>query len=347
VGVATPGPSGPYAVHVIVGVSSQQRLPSSVEELIGPDLAARLERIDIASRKMLAGKLPGERRSKRRGRSVEFDDFRDYTPGDDLRHIDWNVLARLDRLFVKLFREEEDLALHLTLDLSASMDAGNPSKLIYGARLVAALAYIGLVKQNRVGVSVFGVGDGGEAATPRRLSPLRGRTGMQRVGAFLLAQVREAARGGRPTIDPGRTFSGAMRALTRAPGARGVMIVVSDFLMADGLDDGMAYLGAAAMSGAFDASCVHLVSPEEQDPTLARGAGIFGDLRLTDVETGRAAEVTISPESLALYRAGQRAHVERVKRSCNSRGVAHFLVPTSTPIQELLLRTLRRSGTLA
>ncbi|MBX3383356.1 MAG: DUF58 domain-containing protein [Phycisphaeraceae bacterium] len=333
-----------YAEGVIVGTSTQQQPPATVEELIGPELAAQLERLDVTSRKMLSGKLPGERRSKRRGRSVEFDDFRDYTAGDDLRHIDWNVLARLDRLFVKLFREEEDLALHLCLDLSPSMDSGTPSKLIYGARLTAALAYIGLVKQNRVGVSVFGVGESGQASTPRRLSPLRGRSGMRRVGAFLLSQVKEATRGIRPTIDPGQTFSGAMRSLTRAPGARGVMIVVSDFLLSEGLEEGLSYLGAATMSGAFDTSCVHLVSPQEHDPATARSAGVYGDLRLTDAETGRAAEVTISPESLARYRAAFEAHLARVKQCCVSRGVAHFLVQTSTPMPDLLLRTMRRGG---
>ena len=117
-----------------------------MDELLGPDLAARLDRLDVISRKIFAGKLPGERRSKRRGRSVEFDDYREYVPGDDLRHIDWNVYARLDRFFIKLFREEEDLAVHILLDASPSMDAGGgerePSKLVFAQRLAMAVAYV-------------------------------------------------------------------------------------------------------------------------------------------------------------------------------------------------------------
>ena len=105
-------------------VRTPDQKPKTLEDLIPPGLAATLDRLDLVSRKVFAGKLPGERRSKRRGRSVEFDDFRNYAPGDDLRHIDWNVYARLDRLFIKLFREEEDLALHVVVDVSASMQAG-------------------------------------------------------------------------------------------------------------------------------------------------------------------------------------------------------------------------------
>src|SRR5262245_27948309 len=94
--------------------------PRTMEELLGAGLIGALDRLDVLSRKVFAGKLPGERRSKKRGQSVEFDDYRNYVPGDDLRHIDWNVFARLDRFFVKLFREEEDLALHVVIDASAS-----------------------------------------------------------------------------------------------------------------------------------------------------------------------------------------------------------------------------------
>ncbi|MCW5769707.1 MAG: DUF58 domain-containing protein, partial [Phycisphaeraceae bacterium] len=85
----------------------------TIDDLLGRELLSRLDRVDLLSRKVFGGKLPGERRSRRRGRSVEFDDFRPYVPGDDLRHIDWNVLARLERLVIKLFREDEDLALYL------------------------------------------------------------------------------------------------------------------------------------------------------------------------------------------------------------------------------------------
>src|SRR3984885_1971707 len=99
--------------------------------LLSPEFMARLDQLDVVSRKLLAGKMKGERRSKRRGQSVEFADYRNYVVGDDLRFIDWNIYARLDRLFLKLFLEEEDLSLYILIDVSKSCDYGNPNKALY------------------------------------------------------------------------------------------------------------------------------------------------------------------------------------------------------------------------
>src|SRR5947208_10136361 len=121
--------------------------------LLEPAFMARLDQLDVMSRKLLAGKLKGERRSKRRGQSVEFADYRNYVVGDDLRFIDWNVYARLDRLFLKLFMEEEDLSLYVIMDVSKSCDFGDAKKALYIKRVAAALGYIGLVNYNRVTIS--------------------------------------------------------------------------------------------------------------------------------------------------------------------------------------------------
>src|SRR5256885_12006664 len=117
--------------------------------LLDPGFMARLDQLDLVSRKLLAGKMKGERRSKRRGQSVEFADYRNYVIGDDLRFIDWNIYARLDKLFLKLFLEEEDLSLYVLLDVSKSCDYGNPNKSQYIKKVAAALGYIGLVNYNR------------------------------------------------------------------------------------------------------------------------------------------------------------------------------------------------------
>ena len=101
--------------------------PESIDELLGPELSRALDRLDVLSRKVFAGKLPGERRSKRRGRSVEFDDYRAYVPGDDLRHIDWNVFARFDRFVIKLFKEDEDLAVRVLLDYYHQATLNSPA----------------------------------------------------------------------------------------------------------------------------------------------------------------------------------------------------------------------------
>src|SRR3954468_4038157 len=118
--------------------------------LLDPAFMARLDQLDVISRKLLLGNPKGERRSKRRGQSVEFADYRNYVIGDDLRFIDWNIYGRLDRLFLKLFMEEEDLSLYVLVDVSKSSDYGSPNKASYMKKVAAALGYIGLVNYNRV-----------------------------------------------------------------------------------------------------------------------------------------------------------------------------------------------------
>ena len=129
-------------------------IASRGQELLSADFLAQLERLALLSRRAFRGRVKGERRSPRKGISVEFSDYRPYGHGDDLRYVDWNIYARLDRLYVKLFVDEEDLCLNLLLDASASMSFGAPSKLDYGARLAAALGFVGLVNLERVGVGV-------------------------------------------------------------------------------------------------------------------------------------------------------------------------------------------------
>lgn len=317
-------------------------LPRSLEELLPPGLAAKIDRLDVFSRRVFAGKLPGERRSKRRGRSVEFDDFRSYVAGDDLRHVDWNVYGRFERLILKLFLEEEDLALHLIIDASASMGAGSepgrgsapeiPSKTLYAHRVAMALAYIGLVKNNRVSVASFG-----GAAPARTLRPVRGRTSLRRISAFLL----ESLGSGASTRTP--DFNAEVRSIAARLSGRGIVVLLSDLLAPGGAAGGLASLGAAE-HGALDAYCLQVLSPAELDPTRGAGMGLTGDLRLTDVETARGVEVTISPAAIARYRANLAEFLEDCRGVCRSRGVAHFLVPTDTPIDRLVIDSLRRGG---
>lgn len=326
--------------------------PKTLEDLLGAGLSARLDRLDVLSRKLLAGKLPGERRSKRRGRSVEFDDFRPYVAGDDLRHIDWNIVGRLDRLFVKVFREEEDLALDLLIDASASMDVGSPSKLVFAARLATALAYVGLVNQNRVSVGAFGLAAAEQAWAGdtglRRLRPLRGRSGVRAVARFVLDLVEGSSR--RSPIggdDPSAAFAGAMRAWSAQRPGRGITVVLSDMLFEDAgqMGLGLNFLSAQGPEQ-HDAYLVQVLSPAEIDPAREREAGLMGDLRLTDVESGRSAEVTVTRDSIARYRAGLEAHIGSVRGACLRRGIAHFVTASDAPVDRMLVETLRRGGLL-
>src|SRR5262245_29040651 len=124
-------------------------------KLLDEEFVTKLEQLEIVSRKIISGALKGDRLSRRRGHSNEFADFRPYVAGDDLRFLDWNVYARLDRLFLKLFLEEEDLRLRILIDRSPSMDYGDPPKLEYARKIAAALGYIGLINQDRVEVLGF------------------------------------------------------------------------------------------------------------------------------------------------------------------------------------------------
>lgn len=312
--------------------------PASRDELISPELAARLDRFDVRSRKVFPGALPGERRSKRRGRSVEFDDYRNYSPGDDLRHIDWNVYARLDRLFIKLFREEEDLAVHVLLDTSASMDAGKPNKLVFAHRLAMAFGYLGLVSNNRVGMSTFASRIG-----VRHLAPMRGRKSVAQLSEFLLKNLEEAPDG--PSQSKGEGFNGALRQFASRRVGKGVVVVLSDFLIREGYKDGLGLL-ADTGKGGFDTTCIQILSPGELDPSAEDGK-VAGDLHLTDNETGQGAEITVSAELLESYKRGVRNYCDELAHFCRSRRMKHTLVSTASPIDELMLSTFRRIGLLA
>lgn len=330
---------------MIAGAST--RLPANVAELITPDLAARLDALDVVSRRLFAGKLQGERRSKQRGRSVEFDDYREYVAGDDLRHIDWNVFARLDRLFIKIFQEEQDLALHIIVDASPSMNAGDPGKLTLAARLATALGYVGLVNNNRVLVSVIGAGP------IRRLEPLRGRRQVQRLAQFILdhAVTPAAGAGQAPPAGPG--FAGAIRTLAADPSGRGVVVLISDLLIPEpgGYAEGLRLLAGGAGRAGQDGYVLQVLSPGELDPAVegrrsgdAGPGAIIGDLRLTDVETGRAAEITVTPAVLEQYRKSVRRYIDEAAAFCRARGLTHQLVRSDAEVAGLVLDGLRRLG---
>jgi uncharacterized protein (DUF58 family) len=324
-------------------VPSPTRRPSSIEDLIGRELLERLDRLDVLSRKVFAGKLPGERRSKRRGQSVEFDDYRVYVPGDDLRRIDWNVFARLDRFFVKLFREDEDLSVHLVLDASPSMDAGEPSKLVFAQRLALALGYIGLVNQNRVVPTIIGA-----PGRPRvqRLSPIRGRRSVERLARFLLDHAHpgedQPPHAGGPTVSADGAFARALREVAMARTGKGIMVVLSDFLVREDPRAALNYLAAGGSGGGFDTYCLQVLSAAELDPALEQG--VMGDVRLIDAETAGYAEVTVTAATIRRYKQRLEDFLERLRSACAARGIAHAVLRSDTDPGPLLLGYLRRRG---
>lgn len=296
--------------------------PERVDDLIGNELMARIGQLDVVSRKIFSGKLQGERRSKRRGQSVEFADFRPYVHGDDLRFIDWNIFGRLDRLFLKIFLEEEDLSLLVAIDTSASMDWGDPNKFAYAQRLAMALGYVGLVNHNRVTLAAFG-GDGGL----RVLKNMRGRRRTSEMGRWLL------------DLRPGgaNSFEESMKSLAVSRQGRGVMLVLSDFLFKEGYEKGLRYVAGRG----YDLWCLQTLAPQEIDPAAH---GLAGDWRLTDAEDRDEAEVTASPGLIDQYRANLGAWCANLRDFAVRRSIMHLVVDTSTEVDVLLLEYLRRRG---
>lgn len=330
----------------MLGEGSAKR-PTKLEDLIDSRLMGRLDRLDVISRKMFPGKLQGERRSKRRGQSVEFEDYRNYVAGDDLRFIDWNVYARLERLFIKIFLEEEDLAVHLAIDASASMDTGSPNKLVFASRLAMALGYIGLVKQNRVGMTVFGRPGRDDVKRPLgldRLPDMRGRQNVQRLGAFLLDAVwggrdSTTSTGGPPA--PGGDFNAALKTIAKLRVGKGVMVVLSDFLVDEGYQAGLRALAAA---GGYDTYCLQILSPGEIEPEREGEGGIAGDLRLTDIETGKGAEVTVTAPVIKRYKERLREYCAELGAFCRAREMEQLVVRSDAEVETVVMETLRRRG---
>lgn len=298
--------------------------PKGLEDLLDGSLIAQVDRLDLASRKVFAGRLRGERRSKRRGQSVEFADHRPYGVGDDVRHIDWNIYGRLDRLFVKLFLEEEDLALHLVLDCSESMDTGEPGKFLFVQRAAMALGYIGLVNLNRVAATAMGPREGSIVSS---LRDLRGRRRVHELAAWICG------------LEPRGAFSfrQAAQRIALSRRGRGVMVLLSDGFFKEGYEDGLNRLAGRG----YDLFVVQVLSPQEVDPPLT------GDLRLKDVEDGEQAEVTISAPLLRRYKANLSAYIGELSRFCARRAISFVSVRSDLPVETLLLDAMRKRGLLA
>ena len=285
-------------------------------ELLEPEFLARLDTLDVLSRKILQGKLQGERRSKRRGQSVEFADHRRYVAGDDLRFVDWNIYGRLDQLFLKLFMEDQDLTIHIVIDVSGSSSLGEPAKELFIKKLAAALGYVSLVNNNRLTISSIREGVKGQ------LKNMRGRNYIGAMAEFLLGCDCEG----------GSDFGGSCRELVAGRIGSGIMIVLSDFLFKEGFDTGLRHL----ISRQYDLYAIQVLSPEELRPELS------GDLKLVDIEDADAAEVTISAALLKYYKRNLTAYCNELKEFCSRRGAAYVLADSGDSVETLTLNYLRR-----
>ena len=297
---------------------------STADTLLTPAFMHQLDRLDVRSRKMLRGTMQGERRSKKRGQSVEFADYRNYVVGDDLRRIDWNLYARLDKLFLRLFLEEEDLTVSVILDTTASMDYGEPNKLGYAKQLAAALGYVALTHYNRL--SLYAFADG----VTDRAEGMRGRRPIPQMVKWL--DGLQPAEGSGSLVEVCKKLA----TLHRQPG---VVVFISDFFDKGDLSEALRYFAAER----FDGYVLQLLSPQEVDPT--RG-GVTGDLKLTDLEDGTTAEVSVSKPLLERYRANLDAYRELVRDAAVKRGLTYLTATTDEPVERVVLQYFRERGLL-
>ena len=288
------------------------------EPLLNPDVMRQLEQLSIVSRKMSTGRQQGERRSRRRGMSTEFADHRNYVAGDDLRYLDWKIYGRLEKLFLKLFLEEEDLKVNILLDTSASMTFGDPQKLLYAKRVAAAISYICLSKMDSLTLYPF------DSQLGRPFGPKRGKANAGALFEFLESLESQDE----------THLEDALKRFAQSQRTRGVAIVISDFLDAQGFEAGLRQLFARN----FEFLVIHVLSPEELKPTLK------GDIRLVDAELGISTDVSMGRRIEDVYDRTLKSFCNGLKAYTVNRGGYYVLSSTEMPFDRLVLDVLRRRG---
>jgi uncharacterized protein (DUF58 family) len=289
-------------------------------ELFDEQFLKKLEYLHIVSRKVFAGRLRAERRTRKVGSGIEFADHRRYTAGDDFRYIDWNVYGRIDKLLLRLFEEEEDLHIYLLIDCSRSMMIGDPPKLHYAMQVAAALSYIGLANLDRVAIVPF-------ADDLRdRLPPARGKGRIFKVFEFL----RAVETGGVTQL------ATSMTSFVHQNKRRGLAVVISDFYDPAGFQEGL----NALQFNRFEPFVLQVFDQKEAYPKL------HGDLTLIDCETGDEREVTISRSLLDAYTREHERYCDELSAFCTSRAFPYFRTHTQVPFDELVLRIFRTGGFL-
>lgn len=288
--------------------------------LLSPDLMRKLDALELRARRPLAGRIRGEQRSVRKGHSLEFADYRTYIQGDDLRFVDWKIFARLDRLFLKMFMEEEDLFVYVLLDASHSMGMGEPAKFPCAIRLAAALSYLALAGTHRIAIQPYA-----EALRPP-LDPLRGRGQYGRVEQYLRGLEPQGAT---------ETRSGLAAFRDRIRGA-GIVFLISDLLDRQGSVEALKPL----LAGRFDVAVLHLLSPDEEEPMWD------GDWKLLDIEDGGTVGVSMSARLRDAYAQTVRKFRAEQQSACSRFGFTYVPIRSDLSVESVLLHSLRSRGVL-
>ena len=290
--------------------------------LLTPELLRRLEQFQLLAARRAKSSLRGERRSRARGQSVEFADYRNYVAGDDFRYLDWNLFGRLDRLFLKLYEEERELPVTIFLDASESMAFGEPRKFDFARQVAAAVGYVALCGFDRVSILPF-PDNPEEAAARGALRSVRGR----KSALQFFQNINQLSAGG------SASFNETLRRGALQARRAGLAVVLSDFLDPAGYDPGL----TALVGRGFQISAVQILAPEELNPST------YGDLRLIDSETGAQQEVTFGKYRLNAYRQTVENFCQTLREYCQKRGINFFRAGSDTSLEQLLLKQLREA----
>ena len=287
--------------------------------MLSADEARHLDRLTLAASVPAASTGSGPRHARVRGGGLEFQDYRHYQPGDDLRSIDWNVDARLRQLVVRVFSAEGRLQLHLLVDVSRSMTAGSPDKLQCARKLAAALCYVAVARRDAVGVATF------DDTVRSYVAPAAGRSQIFKV----FDTLRAAPVGGGSSLNKALSDYGAA---ARGPG---LVVVISDFFEAGGAFDGLRYLLYRGLTPAI----VQVVADEELDPALADEA------ELVDLEAPGGDPLVVDASAVAAYREQFATASAELEQFCRTQGLAHTQIVSSAPFQTII-STCRHAGLL-
>jgi len=292
--------------------------PAENDDLFDEDFQRKLDYLALVSRRVFAGRLRAERRSKKTGSGIEFADHREYAPGDDFRYLDWNVYGRSGRLLLRLFEEEEDLSIYILLDCSRSMAFGDPPKFNHARKLAAAMAYVGLANLDRVAMLAF------SSQVEKQLAASRGKGQIFKVFNFLRSVKPE---GDTALADVARVFTSQHK-------RRGIAIVISDLYDPEGFERGI----NALRYQKFEPMVIHVTDPREADP------GARGDVTLYDVETGETREVTLTASMVAQYKRAHEEWRKQIDDFCKPRKVPSISADITGNFDAQLLYLLRRLG---
>lgn len=287
-------------------------------QLLDSEFLHRIERLTLINKTAKKGQYSGKRKSKQQGSSIEFADYRSYTPGDDFRQIDWNAFARHEKLFLKTFFDEQELHISIYLDISKSMDFGSPKKIEKAIQIAAALGYISLHNFDRLSIYSF------DNKINSKLLSIMGKGKTHQLFSFLNT-LKVAEEG---------SLNQALAAGKATLGKPGISFIISDFLFEDGYEKGINFIHAANQ----EVVLIQILYDEERDPLIE------GDIRLIDSETKHNKELTVTSYLLDEYKKMLKDYNDSLIKYAFNRGMSFLSVNSETEIEQVIFKIFKNSG---